>query len=585
MTGTIATIPKFQFSSATGTPLANGTLTVYLAGTTTLTNTWQDYQLSSLNTNPVILDSRGECVLWFDPTVTYKLVLKNSSGVVQWTQDNLIGAGASAATLEAALAANSGSAKIGGGDQIVSSIASLRALIKTSSSKNAYVTGYYAAGDGGGGAYYYDATDTSTADNAGTVIVATDGGRWKRATIGSSIDIKNFGAKVDGTTDDTSAWINAVAYVSSFGGGTVTMSGSVGASSTSVITQTIVINNGDVKILGAGHGGWHDVGSNNVAASIVRWNGAAGGTMFKVEPSATSIQALYGSGVSGIFLQNGTSTAAYGVYTRSVRAGFWDFAGEEFSTALMYCGTLSTVTEAQDWQNNTVHLYGRQVVQNGATLYLDGTALSNVSFNDFAVIKANYKNGVAIQCVNSDNNVFTSLQLFRISGGTAVGVRLLGGASSAASVRNELFIDCSPGAGGFYAAGTETGAVVASGTNTIISYDKGNGPPDPVIGTGAVLSWGSNQVGIALRSLSLAPTLITLTEASGLVRQTGKTALIASNGSLVITLPITFSNSAVNVQVTPLTSPGSFAASANTTTLTISNGSVANTFSYLVEGY
>jgi hypothetical protein len=93
MTGVIASIPKFQFSNATGTPLANGTLTVYLAGTTTLTNTWQDYQLTSLNTNPVVLDSRGECVLWLDSAVTYKFVLKNSAGVVQWTQDNLSSAG------------------------------------------------------------------------------------------------------------------------------------------------------------------------------------------------------------------------------------------------------------------------------------------------------------------------------------------------------------------------------------------------------------------------------------------------------------------------------------------------------------
>jgi hypothetical protein len=204
MTGVIATIPKFQFSNATGTPLANGTLTVYLAGTTTLTNTWQDYALTSLNTNPVVLDSRGECVLWLDTAVSYKFVLKNSSGVVQWTLDNLTGAGAAAAVLEAALAASNGSSKVGGGDQIVSSIAALRALLKTSSSSNAYVTGYYVAGDGGGGAYYYDATDTVTADNSGTVIVASDGGRWKLAFSGP-VSVKTFGAKGDGNTDDAAA--------------------------------------------------------------------------------------------------------------------------------------------------------------------------------------------------------------------------------------------------------------------------------------------------------------------------------------------------------------------------------------------
>jgi hypothetical protein len=119
MTGVIATIPKFQFSNATGTPLANGTLTVYLAGTTTLTNTWQDYALTSLNTNPVILDSRGECVLWLDSATNYKFVLKNSSGVVQWTLDNVSGAAsapsltAAFASFSASLASSSGSSQVG----------------------------------------------------------------------------------------------------------------------------------------------------------------------------------------------------------------------------------------------------------------------------------------------------------------------------------------------------------------------------------------------------------------------------------------------------------------------------------------
>jgi hypothetical protein len=89
MSGVIATIPKYQFSAADGTPLASGTLTTYLAGTTTLSNTWQDSALTSANTNPIVLDSRGECVLWLDGTKAYKFVLKNAAGVTQWTVDNI----------------------------------------------------------------------------------------------------------------------------------------------------------------------------------------------------------------------------------------------------------------------------------------------------------------------------------------------------------------------------------------------------------------------------------------------------------------------------------------------------------------
>lgn len=111
MTGVIATIPQFQFSSSTGVPLALGTLTVYLAGTTTPTDTWQDQALSTLNTNPVQLDSSGSCVLWLDSTKSYKFILKNAAGAIQWTRDNIAGADAH---LRGDLAAFSGSSLVNG---------------------------------------------------------------------------------------------------------------------------------------------------------------------------------------------------------------------------------------------------------------------------------------------------------------------------------------------------------------------------------------------------------------------------------------------------------------------------------------
>jgi hypothetical protein len=203
MAAVIAQIPKFQFS-ANGVPMVGGTLETYIAGTTTPTNTWQDSALTIANTNPITLDARGECVLWLDSAVVYKFVLKNAAGVIQWTQDNISTPAALVNTLRTDLAASSGASLVGGGDQVVASIAALRALLKTSASKNALVTGYYAAGDGGGGAYWYDASDTTTADNGGSVIVATDGGRWKLAH-GGTVSIKQFGAKGDGATNDDAA--------------------------------------------------------------------------------------------------------------------------------------------------------------------------------------------------------------------------------------------------------------------------------------------------------------------------------------------------------------------------------------------
>lgn len=115
MAGVIATIPKFQFS-ANGVPMVGGTLETYIAGSTTPATTWQDAALTIANTNPISLDARGECVIWLDPAVTYKFVLKNSpsnGGVIQWTQDNISNPSALVNALRADLAASSGAAIVG----------------------------------------------------------------------------------------------------------------------------------------------------------------------------------------------------------------------------------------------------------------------------------------------------------------------------------------------------------------------------------------------------------------------------------------------------------------------------------------
>lgn len=88
--------------------------------------------------------------------------------------------------------------------QTVTNIAELRTADKTKT-QFLFAKGYYTAGDGGGGFYRYDSTDTTTADNGGTVIVSTDGGRWKLILFSNTVSVKQFGAKGDVGTDDTAA--------------------------------------------------------------------------------------------------------------------------------------------------------------------------------------------------------------------------------------------------------------------------------------------------------------------------------------------------------------------------------------------
>lgn len=89
---------------------------------------------------------------------------------------------------------------------VVTTTADLKAAaIPTDNFAN--VLGYSAFGDGGGGDFYYDASDTTSAENGGTIFTSTALGaigRWKRLYSGD-INVKWFGATGDGSTDDTDA--------------------------------------------------------------------------------------------------------------------------------------------------------------------------------------------------------------------------------------------------------------------------------------------------------------------------------------------------------------------------------------------
>lgn len=201
---------KAQWIDANGAPLANGTVGFYAPGTLTPQATYQDQAGSIANTNPITLDSRGQAIVW--GTGTYRQIVKDSSGVTIW--DQIVDTPAGGASLANNVGAG-GAALIGfnGGTladflkgnsvYVATNIAALRAIDSTIFT-NAYVLGYSTMGDGGAGEFYYDPADTTSLDNGGSIIVAANGARWK-LTATAFISVKQFGAKGDGTTDDTVA--------------------------------------------------------------------------------------------------------------------------------------------------------------------------------------------------------------------------------------------------------------------------------------------------------------------------------------------------------------------------------------------
>lgn len=84
----LSPLPKMQFFDANGDPLVGGKLYSYAAGTTTPLATYTSSSGAVSNTNPVILDSRGEANVWLALT-PYKFKLATANDVEIWTVDNV----------------------------------------------------------------------------------------------------------------------------------------------------------------------------------------------------------------------------------------------------------------------------------------------------------------------------------------------------------------------------------------------------------------------------------------------------------------------------------------------------------------
>ena len=132
--------PKAQFLDADGNPLVGGKVFTYAAGTTSLLATYTTGDGLTPNTNPVILNARGEADIWYTNGVSYKVVLKDSDDSTIWTVDNIAISGSMAT--QNANAVNITGGTIGSGVTFNGSI--------TGTASN--ITGVAAIANGGTGA-------------------------------------------------------------------------------------------------------------------------------------------------------------------------------------------------------------------------------------------------------------------------------------------------------------------------------------------------------------------------------------------------------------------------------------------------
>lgn len=103
---------KLQFCDSDGKPLAGGTVDFFVPGTSDRKNTWQDSATTILNTNPVVLDSAGEAVIF--GVGIYRQVVTDAAGNLVWDQETSDGTSATGDITVSGSIAVSGDATIGG---------------------------------------------------------------------------------------------------------------------------------------------------------------------------------------------------------------------------------------------------------------------------------------------------------------------------------------------------------------------------------------------------------------------------------------------------------------------------------------
>jgi hypothetical protein len=85
-------VPRFYGYDSSGNPLSGGKVETYVAGSSTPLATYPTFADAiagtNANANPVILDAAGSGAIFLQTGAMYKVIVKDSSGVVQYTADN-----------------------------------------------------------------------------------------------------------------------------------------------------------------------------------------------------------------------------------------------------------------------------------------------------------------------------------------------------------------------------------------------------------------------------------------------------------------------------------------------------------------
>jgi hypothetical protein len=261
----LSPLPIQKFFSNNGRPLDGGLLFTYAAGTSVKIATYTDSSGLSSNTNPIVLDFRGECRLWIDPLLAYKFILSPANDTDPptdpiWTVDNITAAPAQLDN--AAIDTGSVNNIVLSIPQISSPVAFTRIVFKAANTNTGPVT--ITINGGTSKALTWQSTVALTGGEIfanGIYEAIYDGARWQLQ--GPTLlpgDVRLYGAVGDGVTDCTTALRAAAAALTN--GGTLffepngvymfnPVAGSLGVKFTNVSGFKIQGNGATIKAIDA----------------------------------------------------------------------------------------------------------------------------------------------------------------------------------------------------------------------------------------------------------------------------------------------------------------------------------------------
>lgn len=318
MIAQLSPTPVQKFFDNNGSPLFNGTLTTYVAGTTTPQATYVDSTQTTQNTNPITLNFRGECNLWLDPTLSYKFVLKDSFGNTIWTVDNIQGGFTPASIIQSLIPIPTNTWTLGN---------------STHSWAQAYL---------GPNAVPVYQTTGNIVGYIGQTSAETSAGVTPTNYAYSPLNVLRYGADSTGVSDSSTAINNAIKVANYGGGGTVSIpAGTYKIAST--INFLTTPNLGQVVIQGAGKVG-----------TTLNYTGLAAA----VGVGAASTR-IFDCGVKDMTIVNSGGTGTVGLDMDSVSTSHFEHVTiTNFPTAARLHSTINGGAVYTRWYDVTAQMSG-----------------------------------------------------------------------------------------------------------------------------------------------------------------------------------------------------------------------------------